>query len=148
MIAVVQRVASASVEAPQANHRAAIEAGLLVLLAVEPDDTDDTATWMAHKIAHLRVMSDDDGRMNRSVLDTHGHVLVVSQFTLAGDCRKGHRPSFIGAADPELGNRLYESVVEQLVDTHQLTTRTGVFGASMQVSLVNDGPVTLILRST
>ena len=147
MIAVVQRVISASVDVPEANHTASINEGLVVLLAVEPDDTDETAAWISHKLAHLRVMADDQGRMNQSILDTDGQLLLVSQFTLAGDCHKGHRPSFVGAANPELGQRLYETVAEALSKNHGITTRTGVFGASMQVSLVNDGPVTLILRS-
>lgn len=147
MIAVVQRVTSARVDVPETDHTACIHAGLVVLLAVEPQDTADTAAWMSHKLAHLRIIADDDGRMNRSILDTDGQVLLVSQFTLAGDCSKGHRPSFIGAANPDLGRHLYEAVAESLDQTHGVTTRTGVFGASMQVSLVNDGPVTLILQS-
>lgn len=147
MIAVVQRVAEASVEAPESGHRAAIGAGLCVLLGIEVGDTPDQADWMADKIARLRIFRDEAGRMNRSVLDVGGGVLVVSQFTLAGDASQGHRPSFTNAAPPDAAQPLYERVAARLRDIHRLPGGTGVFGAMMQVRLTNDGPVTIILRS-
>ena len=129
------------------EHRAAIGPGLSVLLGVEEGDEEAEAAWMAGKIARLRIFRDEAGKMNRSVQDIHGAVLLVSQFTLAGDCGKGNRPSFVGAADPEVGERLYERVRTHLERDHRLPVGTGVFGAMMQVSLVNDGPVTLIVRT-
>jgi D-tyrosyl-tRNA(Tyr) deacylase len=147
MIAVVQRVDSSSVTARDADHRAVIGGGLCVLLGVEQGDTESDAAWIAAKIANLRVFRDEEGRMNRSIREIGGSVLVVSQFTLAGDCSKGNRPSFIGAAEPEIARPLYERVAERLRADHGLPVETGVFGASMLVSIENDGPVTLILRS-
>jgi len=147
MIAVVQRVKRASVDVEDPPHHAEIETGLLVLLGVEEGDTELQSHWMAGKIAKLRIFRDDQERMNHSVLDIGGEVLVVSQFTLAGDCSRGHRPSFVRAADPTVAECLYEQVVRQLRDDHDLPVGTGVFGGMMQVELVNDGPVTIILRS-
>jgi D-tyrosyl-tRNA(Tyr) deacylase len=145
VIAVVTRVSSASVEVDGAHE--AIGVGVLVLLAVEPGDSEHTVRWMAKKLSHLRVFPDEQGRMNRSVLDTHGSILLISQFTLAGDCMKGHRPSFIGAAPPEMAEPTYEALAEGLRSEYGLTVRTGVFGAAMRVSSVNEGPVTLIIRT-
>jgi D-tyrosyl-tRNA(Tyr) deacylase len=101
---------------------------------------------MAGKLARLRIFRDDQDRMNRSVQDIGGEVLVVSQFTLAGDCSGGNRPSFTGAAAPDVGRRLYEHTCDVLRTAHGLPVKTGIFGAMMQVALVNDGPVTLIVR--
>jgi len=143
---VVQRVKTASVKV-DGKTVGEIGSGLLVLAGVSKGDTAADAVYLAKKPANLRIFKDDEGKMNRSVLDTGGAILVVSQFTLCGDCTKGNRPSFIGAADPEKGLRLYEEFVEQL-RTHGSRVETGVFQASMEVSLVNDGPVTLILEST
>lgn len=145
MIAVVQRVSSASVTAPELDYQASIERGLVVLLCVQRDDTSSDATWMAGKIARLRVFPDDQQRFDRSVIDIGGSILLVSQFTLAGDCAKGNRPSFISAADPELGCSLCNEVQQALEQDHELPVHTGVFQASMQVSLVNEGPATFIL---
>lgn len=128
------------------GYRAAIGHGLCVLLGVEQGDGDADAQWMAGKLARLRIFRDDQDKMNRSVQDVAGEVLLVSQFTLAGDCAKGNRPSFIAAADPDQGRALYELVGRLLHSEHGLGVKTGVFGAMMQVSLVNDGPVTLIVR--
>jgi D-tyrosyl-tRNA(Tyr) deacylase len=147
MIAVVQRVASASVTVELDNYRAAIGPGLCVLLGVEVGDTEADAEWMAGKIARLRIFRDEQDKMNRSVQDIAGEVLVVSQFTLAGDCSKGNRPSFVGAAPPEEGKALYESVCRLLESEHRLPVKMGIFGAMMKVDLINDGPVTLIIRS-
>ncbi|MHC5024668.1 MAG: D-aminoacyl-tRNA deacylase, partial [Planctomycetota bacterium] len=113
---------------------------------VEAGDSESEADWMAGKLARLRIFRDDNDLMNRSVQDIRGDVLLVSQFTLAGDCRKGNRPSFISAADPADGERLYEHVATRLRSDHGLPVRTGLFGAMMQVALVNDGPVTLIVQ--
>lgn len=145
MRCVVQRVSSARVEVTDSDHVASIGEGLCVLVAVEPDDTDETITWMARKVTHLRVFRDDDDRMNRSVIDIGGRVLLVSQFTLVGDCTGGHRPSFIGAAEPEQARTQYEALARAIEDDHGVPVGTGVFGAAMQVHLVNDGPVTLII---
>ncbi len=146
MISVVQRVLQASVTVEAEGYCAQIRRGLCVLLGVEQGDGDPQADWMAGKIARLRIFPDEQDKMNRSVDDIDGEVLVVSQFTLAGDCSRGNRPSFAGAADPELGRRLYDRVCRQLETEHRLSVRTGLFGAKMQVSLLNDGPVTLIIR--
>ncbi len=146
MIAVVQRVSRASVTVEADRFRAQIGPGLCVLLGVEDGDDDAQAAWMAGKLARLRIFRDDDDRMNQSVQDIGGSILLVSQFTLAGDCAKGNRPSFIKAAAPDIGERLYTLVASQLRE-HSLPVETGIFGAMMDVELVNDGPVTLIVRS-
>ena len=138
MRAVVQRVASARVTVDGAVV-GAIDAGLLVLLGVAPGDGPAQVGWLAEKLANLRIFPDDAGKMNRSVRDTGGGVLVVSQFTLYGDASRGRRPSFVGAAPPELARPLYEALADAL------GAQRGVFGADMQVALVNDGPVTLVI---
>jgi D-aminoacyl-tRNA deacylase len=147
MIAVVQRVGRASVSVEAEQYHAAIGPGLCILVGVEVGDEERDAEWMAGKLARLRIFRDDEGKMNRSVQDIKGAALVISQFTLAGDASKGNRPSFVGAADPQLGRALYERVAELLEREHGVPVQRGVFGAMMQVDLVNDGPVTLILRS-
>jgi D-tyrosyl-tRNA(Tyr) deacylase len=124
----------------------AIEAGLLVLVGVGVDDNEDDAINLARKIASLRIFRDDEGNMNRDVTEIGGAVLVISQFTLHGDVRKGRRPSFIAAARPEQAEPLYERVVIEF-GRQGLTTATGRFGATMAVELVNDGPVTILLDS-
>ena len=145
MRAVVQRVSSASVSV--ANRLVGeIAHGLLALVGVEKDDTSADVEYIAGKISDLRVFEDADHHMNRSLHDVGGAVLVVSQFTLAADCRKGRRPSFDAAAPPQIAKPLYEDVVRELRDGG-LTVATGEFQAAMQVSLVNDGPVTLLLDS-
>ena len=145
MRAVIQRVTRARVTVA-VEVVGQIESGLLVLLGVEPDDTDIDAQQLADKIIQLRIFDDADGKMNLSLADRAGGMLVVSQFTLLGDCRKGRRPSFIGAAPPELAERLYESFVAA-VAVQGIRVATGRFRAMMQVELVNDGPVTLLLDS-
>jgi D-tyrosyl-tRNA(Tyr) deacylase len=144
MRAVLQRVRRARVLIDD-SPVGAIEAGLLVLLGVAPGDTADLARKLADKVVGLRVFADDAGKMNRDVREAGGGVLVVSQFTLLGDCSKGRRPSFIGAAPPEVAIPLYEGLVAAIA-SHGVPTATGRFGADMQVELVNDGPVTLILE--
>ena len=143
---VVQRVSEASVVS-DGVLTGRIGRGLMILCGVGPADNDEAAKLLAKKVAELRVFSDQDGKMNLSVKDLHGEVLVVSQFTLFADTRKGRRPFFGGAARPELANRLYEVFMDALRE-RGLQVASGVFGADMQVSLTNDGPVTLWLDST
>jgi D-tyrosyl-tRNA(Tyr) deacylase len=138
--ALVQRVSEASVTV-EGEEIARIGRGLLVLLGVRDGDGPEQADRIAGKLERLRVFEDDEGRMNLSVRDVDGEVLVVSQFTLYGDARKGNRPSFVEAAAPELADRLYERVREML------GAQGGRFGARMEVALVNDGPVTLLLET-
>jgi D-aminoacyl-tRNA deacylase len=145
MRAVLQRVTRASVEVEGAIV-GRIGAGWLVLLGVARGDSDADADWMAEKVAGLRAFEDDRGKMNRSVAEAGGAVLVVSQFTLLGDCRGGRRPSFTDAAPPDEAERLYRLVADRLA-AMGLEVATGVFRAMMKVELVNDGPVTLLLDS-
>lgn len=145
MRAVVQRVSEASVTV-DGQCRGAIGRGLLVLLSVGQDDADADVVYLADKIAGLRCFEDDVSKFNLSVQDIGGQFLVVSQFTLHGDCRKGRRPSFTEAAGPDKAVPLYEAFVNRL-RAAGFTVETGVFGAHMHVQLVNDGPVTLLLDS-
>ena len=145
MRAVVQRVTSARVTVDD-RVTGEIGAGLLVLVGVEQGDGPADAQYIASKIRDLRIFSDDAGKMNLTVLDRQGGVLVVSQFTLAGDARNGRRPSFASAAAPQIAKGLYEEVVREL-SASGLEVATGEFQAMMQVSLVNDGPVTILLDS-
>lgn len=148
MRAVVQRVKNASVRICQPDCvKGKIGAGLLVLAAVENGDTEADALWLASKIAGLRVFEDSDGKMNLSVLDTKGEVLVVSQFTLFGNVRKGFRPSFNRSAHPDTAVPLYEFFVKTLSERLGRKIPTGEFGAMMEVGLVNDGPITIIIDS-
>ena len=141
---VIQRVARAAVEVSEAEV-GAIARGLLVLVGIDSSDTAADATAAARKVAGLRVFADETGHMNLSVIDVDGSVLVVSQFTLLGDTRKGRRPSFTRAAPPEIAEPLIDQFVE-LLRAQDLTVETGEFGAMMQVSLINDGPVTILLE--
>ena len=145
MRAVVQRVSEASVTV--AGERvSAIGRGLLVLVGVGRGDTMADLEWLADKLVGLRIFADAEGQMNLSVQEVGGELLVVSQFTLHGDCRKGRRPSYSDAAPPEEAQRLYEQLLERL-KALDLPVRAGVFRAMMQVALINDGPVTLLLDS-
>ncbi len=146
MRAVVQRVTRAAVTVAAENYRAEIGAGLMILLGVEAGDTEAEIAWGAQKCAQLRIFRDAEEKMNRSVQDIGGAALVVSQFTLAGDCRKGNRPSFIQAAPPDIAKPLYERFCELLQNEHRVPVQRGIFQAMMEVELVNDGPVTLILE--
>lgn len=149
MIALVQRVAEASVET-DGETVGQIGRGLLILLGVRKGDSEEEAAWLAHKSAHLRIFPDDEGRMDRSLLDLReeggGEALVVPQFTLCGDVESGHRPSFSKAAAPSVAESLYEVFVDDLAEHLEQPVATGVFGAMMQVHLTNDGPVTLWLE--
>jgi len=142
--AVIQRVRSASVTVAE-DIVGQISHGVLILLGVEKSDTEVRADWLVEKICGLRIFSDDAGKMNLSVLEVGGALLVVSQFTLAGNCSKGKRPSFDTAAPADEGKRLYDYFVSAAKRTG-LPVETGIFQADMQVSLVNDGPVTFILE--
>ena len=145
MRAVVQRVKQSSVKAGN-EMVGQIGRGLLVLLGVARDDTADDADYMVNKIINLRIFEDQDGKMNRSLLDTGGELLAVSQFTLLADCRKGRRPSFVDAAEPQKATDLYERFVD-LVRKKGISVQTGRFRAMMEVALINDGPVTVIIES-
>lgn len=145
MKAVVQRVKESFVSVNN-EITGKIGRGLLVLLGVAESDSAGDARYLAEKIIHLRIFEDENGKMNKSVLDTGGEILVVSQFTLLGDCRKGRRPSFVEAARPDKANNLYEMFVAH-VQQKGVSVETGRFRALMEVSLVNEGPVTLIVES-
>ena len=145
MRAVIQRVKQSLVTVENQTV-GKIGNGLLVFLGVAEQDGNRDADYLADKIANLRVFEDENGKMNRSLLETSGEMLVVSQFTLLGDCRKGRRPSFINAAGPDQANALYERFVS-LVRQKGISVQTGQFQTMMAVSLINDGPVTLILES-
>lgn len=145
MRAVVQRVRQSTVEVDD-RVVGQIGSGLLVLLGVARDDRAKDADYLVNKIINLRIFEDTDGKMNRSLLETGGELLAVSQFTLLADCRKGRRPSFIDAAEPEKATQLFDAFVYG-VRNHGIRVQTGRFGAMMAVSLVNDGPVTLIIES-
>jgi len=145
MRAVVQRVAEASVRVA-GETVGTIGQGLLVLLGVGRDDADEDARYLAEKIAALRIFEDNEGKMNRSVQEIGGQILVVSQFTLFGDCRKGRRPGFSTAAPPETADRLYLQLVEQL-RASGIVVATGIFRSDMDVALINRGPVTMLLDS-
>lgn len=144
MIALVQRVSRAAVQVA-GEETGSIEAGLLVFVCAQPNDTPVQAVKLVDKLLKMRVFCDRDGRMNRSLVDTGGGLLLVSQFTLAADTRGGNRPSFSGAAPAALGRELYERVLSEARRRHPRVA-AGRFGADMQVSLVNDGPVTLPLH--
>lgn len=145
MRAVVQRSGPASVTIA-GEVVGAIDGGVVVLVGIAPTDGDEEARWLADKVANLRIFTDDEGKMNRSLLETGGQALVVSQFTLYGDARKGRRPSFIRAAQGPDAQRVYEQVVGEL-RALDITCATGEFGATMHVALTNEGPVTILLDS-
>jgi D-tyrosyl-tRNA(Tyr) deacylase len=145
MRAVVQRVSSADVRVGE-RVTGAIDSGAVVLVGIAHDDSDAEVRWLAEKVANLRIFNDELGKMNRSLLDISGEALVVSQFTLYGDARKGRRPSFVHAAQGPHAEKLYEDVVTAL-RALGIKCSTGEFGAMMDVSLVNDGPVTILLDS-
>ena len=146
MRAVIQRVTNATVEV-DGKVVGQIGRGLLVYLGVGKPDSEQDTEYMADKLANLRIFSDEAGKMNRSVLDISGQVLIVSNFTLQGDCSKGRRPGFDDAAEPAIAERLYEKTANLIADKG-LKVAKGVFGAYMQVTSVNDGPVTFVLDST
>ena len=142
---VVQRVSQANVEV-EGEIVGKIEAGLMLLIGISEDDQKTDADWLIHKIINLRIFSDEDGKMNKSILDIFGEILCISQFTLLADYKKGNRPSFIKAAKPELAIPLFEYFKTKISES-KLKIESGIFGADMKVSLVNDGPVTIVLDS-
>lgn len=146
MRSILQRVTHASVEV-DGNIIGEIGNGLLILLGVSDSDTDADLKYIADKALNLRIFSDENDKMNLSVKDINGEILVVSQFTLYGDCRKGRRPSFDSAGKPDYANEMYEKFIAYCIES-RLKVQHGIFGADMKVSLLNDGPVTMMLDST
>lgn len=146
MRAVIQRVIEASVTI-EGQMVASIENGLLILLGIVDEDNQEDVQWLSSKIANLRIFGDDNGVMNKSIIDTQGDVIVVSQFTLHASTKKGNRPSYIKAAKPPIAIPLYEAFVKQLELDLNKKIQTGKFGADMKVALINDGPVTIIIDS-
>jgi len=146
MIVVIQRVSESSVTI-NGKVKGAIGKGLLILLGIEEVDGGEDIEWLSHKIVNLRIFNDDSGVMNTNIKDDGGDILVISQFTLHASTKKGHRPSYMKAAKPEVAIPLYEQFVEELGKQLGKPVETGDFGADMKVSLVNDGPVTIIIDS-
>lgn len=146
MKVVIQRVLQAQV-AIEGRVHSAIGKGMLILVGIGNDDNEEDIEWLCNKICNLRIFDDEEGVMNRSVRETDGEILAVSQFTLMARVKKGNRPSYIDAARPEVSVPLYEKFVEALSKEQQKEIKTGIFGADMQVSLVNDGPVTILMDS-
>ena len=144
MRAVIQRVTQASCCVDE-QITGAIEQGFLVLLGIEDADTTEDLDWLAQKISGLRVFSDENGLMNKSLADIDGNILLISQFTLFGTTKKGNRPGFTRAAKPDQAIPMYESMVAKLSSLIQKEVQTGIFGADMKISLLNDGPVTIII---
>jgi len=144
VIAVIQRVSEAKVEI-ESNISGRIDAGLLILLGIENEDAEEDITWLSKKVVNLRIFDDEAGVMNKSILDTGGDALLVSQFTLHASTKKGNRPSYIKAARPEVAVPIYNKFRQQLEADLGRQVKTGKFGAMMQVSLCNDGPVTIII---
>jgi len=144
MKTVIQRVKSASVTIDE-KITAKIDKGMLILLGISVDDNDKAIAWLTKKIANLRIFEDENSKMNRSIKDMNGKILLVSQFTLYANAQRGNRPDFLQAAKPDKAIPLYEKFIESL-KSYGIDVKTGVFGADMKVSLINDGPVTIILE--
>jgi len=144
MIAVIQRVSQASVTIDQ-HVKSSIGQGLMVLLGIEDADSEEDINWLSKKLVSLRIFDDEQGVMNKSVMDVGGDVLLVSQFTLHASTKKGNRPSYIKAARPEVAIPLYEKMIAQVTADMEKSIQTGDFGADMKVALINDGPVTIII---
>ena len=144
MRVIIQRAKSAQVTITDSIH-GQIDRGVVILLGIEAEDTKEDAEWLCKKIANLRIFDDENGVMNRSLVDTQGEALVISQFTLHASTKKGNRPSYMKAARPEISEPLYKQFIEILNQHLKTPCQTGKFGADMQVSLTNDGPVTIIM---
>lgn len=144
MRTVIQRVSEASVTI-DGVMKSSIQSGLLILLGIEDEDDAEDIEWLGNKIANLRIFNDDQGVMNRSVIETNGELLVVSQFTLHASTKKGNRPSYLRASKPNIAIPLYEAFVQRLAIIAQRPVQTGEFGADMKVRLLNDGPVTILM---
>ena len=148
MKAVVQRVSGGGVDIPSHHHNQTIGIGLVILLGVTHDDTVEEVNFVADKCCNLRIFEDENEKMNLSLKDVDGEVLIISQFTLYGDARKGNRPSFVNAAPPEKANELYEKFIERVKNNiGSEKVKTGIFGAMMNVKILNDGPVTILVES-
>ncbi len=148
MRALVQRVIEGSVEIKEANYSASIGKGMVILLGVKEGDTDEDMIFVADKCSNLRIFEDENGKMNLSLKDIDGEVLVISQFTLYGDARRGNRPSFTDAAKPELAEELYNKFVNRMKQNlGEGKVKTGIFAAMMLVKIFNDGPVTILVES-
>ena len=143
---VIQRVSRASVKVADETV-GKIENGLLVFLGISHDDQEEDVHWLAKKLMNLRIFNDDECKMNLSLNDVYGEVLMVSQFTLHASTKKGNRPSFVKSANPNLGKRLYDYFIDYLNKEYKISVATGVFGAMMEIELLNDGPVTIIMDS-
>lgn len=143
---VIQRVAEASVTV-EGSITGTIRAGLLVLLGIEDADTEEDITWLSNKIINLRIFNDENGVMNRGIKEINGDILLVSQFTLHASTKKGNRPSYIKASKPDFAIPMYEKMIQQLEKDLGKKIQTGIFGADMQVALLNDGPVTIVIDS-
>jgi len=146
MRAVLQRVTYSSVKVDD-KITGKISKGLLILLGIVPEDSITDIDWLVRKISNMRIFNDDNGIMNKSLIDVKGEALIISQFTLHASTKKGNRPSYIKAAKPDLAVPLYDKFVDTFQNATQLKTETGIFGADMQVELLNDGPVTIIIDS-
>ena len=146
MRVVVQRVSESNVKV-SGEVTGKISKGFMVLVSFVDDDTDGDLDWMSNKIINLRIFNDEEGKMNKSLLDVGGDILLISQFTLHGSTKKGNRPSFIKAAKPEYANQMYEKFIEVLENSLGKKIQTGEFGGDMKVSLINDGPTTIIIDS-
>jgi len=144
MRVIIQRVSKASVEI-KGQINGSIEQGLLVLIGIENADNQDDIEWLTKKIVQLRIFNDEAGLMNKSILDINGNILLISQFTLFGQTKKGNRPSFIRASKPEIAIPIYENFLKELSLCLGKKIQAGIFGADMQISLINDGPVTIIM---
>jgi len=144
MRAVIQRVTRASVTV-EGTVTGSIDNGLLVLLGIEDADNDEDINWLSNKIVNLRIFNDEAGVMNKSVIETNGRILLVSQFTLHASTKKGNRPSYIKASKPDIAIPMYEKMIKQLDTDLGQKTETGIFGADMKVELLNDGPVTIVI---
>ena len=145
MRVIVQRVSTASVSINNAIY-GEIDKGLVVFIAITHTDNEDIMKWMCNKLTNLRVFPDEDNKMNKSILDCNGSILLISNFTLYGDVNKGFRPSFIKAASPEIAEPLYQSMVDYLKNNYPIKIATGEFGAMMDIELINDGPVTIFIE--
>lgn len=146
MRVIVQRVSKSNVKV-SGEVTGKISKGFMVLVSFVDDDTDGDLDWMSNKIINLRIFNDEEGKMNKSLLDVGGDILLISQFTLHGSTKKGNRPSFIKAAKPEYANQMYEKFIEVLENSLGKKIQTGEFGGDMKVSLINDGPTTIIIDS-
>lgn len=146
MIVVIQRVSEASVKI-EGEVKSSISTGLMILVGIENEDDQEDITWLSKKIVNLRIFPDENGVMNKSLIDVAGEILLISQFTLHASTKKGNRPSYIKAARPEIAIPLYENFIQTLESDLGKTIATGEFGADMKVSLINDGPVTILIDS-